>query len=176
MPRPSTTWAAVSALATLLTGILAAVLVYQANRLASDSQKQVKIQQQAQAAGKVYLGEAPPDSEFGNMRLPDTPALAVLNTSAEEISRVWVVGHINDNKSTRVDLVFNDISSCTMYSIQDNVIPESVHFSDSIGHWLRPRGGTPKLGDGDPLPHDTRPNNWKHWKSGEDYPIPQCSR
>ncbi len=187
MTRWSTAWSAVSAIATLLVGVAVIILTFKANDLANQanyltkaSQQQLELQQRAQAANRVYLGEAPPDTDISRKSSrPDIPILAVINTSSVEISNVWVHGRMSDGRREPVDLVFYDIPSCTLYTIQDNVIPSVLYFTDSVGHWRRIRGQPPVLVKADGLPpknprHPPRP--YRYWDTGIPNTIPGCSR
>lgn len=187
MPQSSTVWQAVSAIATLLVGVAATFLAFHANDLANQandltkaSQQQLELQQRAQAANRVYLGEAPPDTDISEKSSrSDMPILAVINMSSVEISNVWVQGRMSDDRSEPVDLVFNDIPSCTLYTIQDNVTPSVLYFTDSVGHWSRIRGQPPVLDKADGLDpkNPRRPSRpYRYWDSGIPTTIPGCSR
>jgi hypothetical protein len=180
MTGSSTVWQAVSAIATLLVGAAVAFLAFQANDLTKASQQQLELQQRAQAANRVYLGEAPPDTDISKKSSrPDIPILAVINTSSVEISNVWVQGRMSDGRGEPVDLVFYDIPSCTLYTIQDNVTPSVLHFTDSVGHWRRIRGQPPVLDKADGLPPKNPrhpPRRYRHWDSGTPNTIPGCNR
>ena len=173
----STIWTGISAVAAVGTGVAVVLLALQANDLADTAHGQLVQQQQSQSASRIYLGDVPPDSDLGRAHKAGEPAvLAVLNASYIEATQVWVVGHMRDDPRVTGVLVFHSIPSCSLYSIQDNFIPDALHFTDGNGHWKREIGGVLALGDNQKMPTNPRRLDPAAKRSGIDNTIPNCTR
>jgi hypothetical protein len=147
-----------------------------ANQLAAVSESDLKEMKLTETASHIYIGELPPNTAFSQRNATaDVPILAIINASYIEASGVWVQGHLREN-ARKVYLVFGTIPACTSYTIQNDFIPETLHFTDVVGRWTRGRGGMPVAGDSTKVPRI--PNQVGHptlWQSGVPVSLPNCT-
>lgn len=147
-----------------------------ANKLAKSSQEMVIEAQRLETASRVDLGEMPPNTGFSETHArSDTPILALLNTSPNEVNLVWIEGHLRGQSGRKV-YVIGTVPACTMYTIQDNLSPDRIDYADTRDHWTRDRSGVPVPGDKAQLPakSDQLPTP-AYWNSGVPVAVPNCT-